>query len=154
MATQFPDDPRPDLPPPAPVVTPPPLTPAPNEAMGARTKMRDGRLVLMTLAEQAAFESELALRQAALQAPQVPERVSMRQAKSALAQMGYLDQVPAAIAAIVDDAERKLVQIAWDEETTVARAGELAQRLERSFGLTAAQVDALFVLAATFPAEG
>ena len=127
---------------------------APTVPMGTMHEMVDGVPVLMTLARQQAYEADLAERQAVLQAGEVPQRVTMRQAKSALLQMGMLAAVPAAIAGIEDAEERGLVEIAWVEETYVARAGDLAARLERSFNLTSGQIDALFVLANTFPAEG
>lgn len=131
-----------------------PQAPQQQVLMGTMHQLVDGVSVLMTLAEQQAYESDVARRQAVLQAGEVPQSVTMRQAKSALLQMGILDKVPAAIAAIEDAMERQLVQIAWDEEVIVSRSGDLAKRLERSFKRSPQQVDALFVLAATFPAEG
>lgn len=79
--------------------------------------------------------------------PAVPASINKRQAHRALLEAGLLDAAEAKIAAIEDPKERRIAQIEWDSQVyerssvfLVAFAGEL--------GLSAAQLDALFIQAA------
>lgn len=76
----------------------------------------------------------------------VPELVSMRKARRALLAAGLLDDVETAIAA----ASRE-VQIDWEFATEVRRDYPILREIQSAQGLTDAQVDDLFRLAATFP---
>lgn len=75
--------------------------------------------------------------------------VTMRQARLALLQSNLLSQVEAAIAAIEDPAQRQAVQIEWEYAAEVNRAHPWVQSLAAALGLTEAQLDDLFTLAAT-----
>ncbi|MEY4756847.1 MAG: hypothetical protein RJA34_1745 [Pseudomonadota bacterium] len=77
-------------------------------------------------------------------APQVPQSVTMRQARLALLGAGMLTQVNAAITQ-ADQA----AQIEWEYAQTVERNSALVQTLAAGLGLTDADLDALFVAAAT-----
>jgi hypothetical protein len=86
-------------------------------------------------------------------APPVPQSISSFQAKAAMLltpgkvpPATLLDDVTAAVAAAV--ATNPLAQLAFNEATTWNRTGSLVVGLSASLGLTAAQVDALFVMAA------
>lgn len=75
--------------------------------------------------------------------PQVPRVVSMRQARLALLRNGLLDTFDAAMSAPED-------KIWWDYSTIVERDNPLVVQKTAAAGLTEAQVDGLFVLAASF----
>lgn len=68
--------------------------------------------------------------------------VSMRQARLALLQLNLLDQVDAAI---TDRASK----IEWEYATSVERNSPLVQNLSSGLGLSQAQLDDLFILAAS-----
>jgi hypothetical protein len=76
--------------------------------------------------------------------PSAPTTITMRQAQLALLAAGLLDSVDAAIA----DAPRA-VQVTWATAGTVDRDNPLIAALQPTLGLTDAQLDALFELAAT-----
>ena len=78
--------------------------------------------------------------------PQEPIQniVTMRQARQALLQAGMLAAVNAAVAA-GDEATK----IAWEYSTEVQREFPLVQTMKASLGLTEAQLDDLFTLAAS-----
>lgn len=80
---------------------------------------------------------------------QVPQEVTMRQARLALLQVGLLDNVDAALAAIPDETQRKAAQIEWEYASTIQRHSPLLQNLFTQLGLTEEQLDNLFQLAAT-----
>lgn len=77
-------------------------------------------------------------------APVVPSEVSPRQARLALLGAGILDQVDAAIAQ-----QPKAVQVAWDYSVSVRRDNPLIAQIAAGLGMTEAQVDQLFITAAT-----
>lgn len=81
--------------------------------------------------------------------PQVPASVSMRQARLALDQVGLLDDVEAAIAAIPNAAQRRKAQIEWEYAQEVQRRHGLVPAMAQALGMTDAQLDDLFLLAAT-----
>ena len=78
----------------------------------------------------------------------IPTAVSMRQARLALYQEGKLDQVQPLIDAMAEPA-KTTTQISWDYATTVQRDDDLVIQLSAALGLTSADLDALFTLAAT-----
>lgn len=78
----------------------------------------------------------------------VPRAVTMRQARLALLGAGLLPAVNAAVAAmpgVAGDAAR----IEWEFSSEVQRDKALAQALASVLNLTDAQLDALFITAAT-----
>ena len=81
--------------------------------------------------------------------PVIVTVVTMRQARLALLQSSLLSQVEAAIAAIEDTAQRQAVQIEWEYAAEVNRTHPWVQHLATALGLTEAQLDDLFTLAAT-----
>ena len=74
----------------------------------------------------------------------VPASVTPRQARLALLQIGKLDAVSAALAAIPDPARRTAAQIEWEYATVIERNSPLVQSLAAGLGLTAPAIDALF----------
>ncbi len=77
----------------------------------------------------------------------VPQRITARQAQLALLEAGLLDDVEAVIEALPANV-RAHVRIEWDRATHVERGSEVTQMVAVALGLTAEQVDALFVSAA------
>lgn len=88
-------------------------------------------------------EAEWDAREAAVQRA-VPESVTIRQAKLALLQVGLLDDVEAAI-----NGSDRAVQIEWEYATEFRRDWPALLAMKPALGLTDAQVDDLFRLAAT-----
>lgn len=80
--------------------------------------------------------------------PAVPEVVTMRQARLALLQSGLLAQVNTAVAAM-PGAAGDAARIEWEFSSTVERNRPLVQSLVGALGMTDAQLDDLFRLAAT-----
>ena len=78
----------------------------------------------------------------------VPVSVTMRQARLALLQVGELDVVNAAIAAIPGDAGAA-ARIEWEFSSTVERNREYVKQIATGLGMTDKQLDDLFVLAAS-----
>ena len=74
----------------------------------------------------------------------IPASVTARQARLALLQIGKLDAVSAALAAIPDPAQRTAAQIEWEYATVIERNSPLVQSLAAGLGLTAPAIDALF----------
>lgn len=72
----------------------------------------------------------------------VPQSVDMAQARLALLDAGYLDDVEAAMAGMP-----KSAQIEWEFRTTVARSSSLVQAVAQLLSLTESQIDDLFILA-------
>lgn len=82
-------------------------------------------------------------------APQaVPQSVSMFQARTALRRAGLLAAVEAAVAASADPE----IQDAWEYATEFPRTSPTLAALAAQIGLTDAQVDDLFRVAATITA--
>ena len=75
---------------------------------------------------------------------QVPQVVTIRQAKLALLQAGLLDDVDAAVA----QADRT-TQIEWEYATEVRRGWQTLLTIQAELGLSERQVDDLFIMAAT-----
>lgn len=80
--------------------------------------------------------------------PSVPDVVTMRQARLALLQHGLLSQVNTSIANM-PGAAGDTARIEWEFSSTVERNRPLVQSLVGALGLTDAQLDDLFTLAAT-----
>lgn len=79
----------------------------------------------------------------------VPQEVSMRQAKLALLQFGILQQVNTAIASM-PGVQGEAARIEWEYATAVKRSAPLVTQIAGAFGLSDEQLDNLFILAATF----
>jgi hypothetical protein len=79
----------------------------------------------------------------------VPQEVTMRQAKLALLQYGLLQQVDTAIANM-PGVQGQAARIEWEYAATVKRNAPLLGQIASAFGLTDEQLDNLFILAATF----
>lgn len=80
--------------------------------------------------------------------PPVPQSVTMRQARLALLQTGLLEQVNTAVASL-PGATGEAARIEWEFSSTVERNRPLVQSLSVALNLTPAQLDDLFMLAAT-----
>lgn len=78
---------------------------------------------------------------------QVPQHVTMRQARLALLGAGKLALVDTAIDAL-DEPARTAARIEWEYSSTVLRRGPLVAMLGQAIGLNEAMVDALFIDAA------
>ena len=77
----------------------------------------------------------------------VPQRVTARQAQLALLDAGLLDDVDAIIEVLPANV-RAHVRIEWDRATHVERGSTVTQMVATALGLTATQIDELFVAAA------
>lgn len=82
-------------------------------------------------------------------APTIPTSLTPRQAKLALLSAGLLDDVDAAIEAIPDAATKRVAQIEWEYAQEVRRDWPLLNAVAAGMGMTDAQIDDLFTLAAT-----
>lgn len=81
--------------------------------------------------------------------PAVPAEVTRRQAKQALLLNGLLANVQPAIDAIPDPTQRAMIQIEWDDSQVFERSRPALIALGTALGLDAAELDALFIQAAT-----
>lgn len=81
--------------------------------------------------------------------PAVPETVTRRQAKQALAINGKLSLVQPAIDAIPDAAQRTLIQIEWDDSQEFQRNRASVIGIGTAIGLTSSELDDLFRQAVT-----
>ena len=77
----------------------------------------------------------------------VPQRITARQAQLALLDAGLLEDVDAVIEALPANV-RAHVRIEWGRAIHVERGSQVTQMVATALGLTAAQVDDLFVAAA------
>lgn len=78
----------------------------------------------------------------------VPASVTRRQAKQSLLLNGLLANVQPAIDAIPDATQRAMIQIEWDDSQVFERDRPALIALGSALGLSAAQLDALFIQAA------
>lgn len=78
----------------------------------------------------------------------VPAEVTMRQARQALHIAGKLAAVEAAIAALPEP-PRELARIAWEHSQVIERRAPFVVQLAAAIGMSDAEVDALFVSAAS-----
>ncbi|SDY39748.1 hypothetical protein [Nitrosomonas sp. Nm58] len=77
--------------------------------------------------------------------PEVPQSVTMRQARLALLNIGKLNDVDAALASIPDETQRKAAQIEWEYALEVQRNYGLVQQIASSLGLDNKTLDNLFI---------
>jgi hypothetical protein len=80
--------------------------------------------------------------------PEVPQSVTMRQARLALLGAGKLSAVDAAIASLPSP-QKEAAQIEWEFSSTVERNRPLVQTLGPALGLSESDLDQLFITAAT-----
>jgi hypothetical protein len=78
----------------------------------------------------------------------VPAEVTMRQARLALLEAGKLGAVASAIAALASPA-KEAAGIEWEYSNSVQRRNGFVEQLAPALGMTGADIDALFILAAT-----
>jgi hypothetical protein len=78
----------------------------------------------------------------------VPEAVTMRQARLALLGAGLLSQVDAAIASLPSP-QKEAAAIEWEYAQEVQRHNGLVPAMAQALGMTEAQLDDLFMQAAT-----
>jgi hypothetical protein len=79
---------------------------------------------------------------------EVPQKVTMRQARLALLAAGLLDDVEAAIDALTEP-PRTAARIEWEFSSEVFRGREFVLMLGQALELDSAAMDALFIEAAT-----
>lgn len=79
--------------------------------------------------------------------PQVPQAVTMRQARLALLGAGLLSQVDAAIASLPSP-QKEAAQIEWEYAAVVQRNHGLVPAMAQALGMTESQIDDLFIAAA------
>lgn len=80
-------------------------------------------------------------------APDVPQVVTMRQARLALLGAGLLQQVDQAIN-VLPEPQQSAARIEWDYSSEVHRDRDFVQQLGQALGLSDEQLDALFIQAA------
>ena len=78
--------------------------------------------------------------------PTVPQQVTMRQARLALLGAGLLDLVDPAIESLTSP-DKEAARIEWDFSSSVERHRPLVAMLGEKLGLTAEQLDELFITA-------
>lgn len=106
--------------------------------------------VPFTPEEEAARDAEEAQALIDAELAKIPTVVTMAQARKALILGGVsITAVNEAIADIPDPTERQLAETDWEYSTTVRRQSPLITSLAPALGLTEAEIDDLFVLAAT-----
>ncbi len=80
--------------------------------------------------------------------PVVPAEVTMRQARLALLAAGKIDAVEAAINALPDP-PKSAARITWAHSQVVQRQNGFVSQLAPAIGMSEAQIDALFIVAAS-----
>lgn len=106
------------------------------------TDYTDADNVLHTAAEQIAAETER------LRLASVPQSVTMRQARLALHAAGLLAGVDAAIASLSEPA-KTAAAIEWEYASSVERNAGLVPAMAAALGMSEADIDDLFITAAT-----
>lgn len=79
---------------------------------------------------------------------QIPQSVTMRQARLALLAAGKLDQVDATLAAMPEGVAKRAALIEWEYSSEVWRNKELVRTLGPALGLDDAALDSMFITAA------
>lgn len=79
--------------------------------------------------------------------PQIPEKVTMRQARLALHAAGLLNKVEDAIGAI-QEPQKTILEIEWNYASNVARNSQFVTSIGEILGLTSVEIDNLFLAAA------
>jgi len=97
---------------------------------------------------QAEIEAAYPAALAAAQRAAIPS-ITRAQAKAALIITGLIAQVQPAIDAIPDPLQRALAQNDWDERLHFERSNPTLAAMAAALGMTDAQLDDLFALAAT-----
>lgn len=110
------------------------------ETQGERDEFGAADLVRMTEAEVDAHLNPPT-------EPVVPERVTMRQARLALLGANLLDDVEAALAALEGTAGQA-ARIEWEYSQEVWRNKPFVQQVASALGMSAAQLDQMFITAA------
>jgi hypothetical protein len=90
--------------------------------------------------------------------PPTPEEIrsslpdlSRKQFRLGMRDLGVTSaMINAAIAAIEDDDQREIAQIEWEDSASYARMHPLIAQLAGAFGKTDAEIDAVWVMAATY----
>lgn len=77
----------------------------------------------------------------------VPQEITMRQARLALHAIGKLDAIDAIVSAMPDP-PREDIKITWEYSQTVERHNQFVKLLANSIGMSDYELDALFVAAA------
>ncbi len=77
--------------------------------------------------------------------PVVPQEITMRQAREVLIRSDLIDNVTPLLEAIPDPLERAVAINYWERSNTVQRRNPFVLTLGPALGLTAAQIDALFI---------
>ena len=104
--------------------------------------------VPFTAEEETTWAAEQAARAAAALIPVIPQEVTMRQARLALLAAGKLAAVNSAIAGMTGTAG-DAARIEWEFSSEVKRNQQLVISLGEALGMTAAQLDSLFIAAST-----
>jgi hypothetical protein len=91
--------------------------------------------------------AEIAAREAEALQPDVPQEVSMRQARLALLARSVLGQVDAAIESLPSP-DREAARIEWDYSSVVARNSPLVVMMGAALELNGGELDQLFMAAA------
>jgi hypothetical protein len=103
----------------------------------------------MTPQQIAGVQAVYAAHDPDLPAPvEVPKAVTMRQARLALLAQGMLGQIDAAIDSLPSP-QKEEARIEWEYSQEVQRDKPLVLNLAPALGLDSAQLDALFIAAAT-----
>lgn len=115
----------------------------------------DGALPAITLGGMVRSDGTLSFSQTRMDQhtaairPPIPQSVTRRQARQALLLAGLLDNVQPALDAITDATQRRLMQIEWDDSQEFHRQRPALLGLAAALGLNSAQIDQLFITAAT-----
>lgn len=79
---------------------------------------------------------------------EIPQTVTMRQARLALLSAGLLDSVNTALEGITDETQKRAALIEWEYAATVERDAQWVANLSSMLQLSQEQLDALFLDAA------
>ena len=106
------------------------------------------KIINVTTGEEVSIEltEEEILKFHAQRTNEIPSVVTMRQARLALLQQGYLSQVQTAIDSLPSP-QKEATQIEWDYSSEVHRDKPFVQSISVALGLTEEQLDSLFITA-------
>ena len=125
-----------------PLVSAKPVTPAGQVAVPLSIENIDGEWTQLWNVRDATPEEIEQMK------PIIPRQVTMRQARLALLSAGVLGNVASAIESL-DSPHREVAQIEWEFSSTVDRDRPLVTMLGPKLGLTAEQLDQMFITAET-----
>ena len=120
----------------------------PYDAATQKLNQVEPYLLAGTVYDVQAVDSTPAELAAALAAKRAAMSCTMRQARLALLQVGKLDEVDSAIAAM-SEPEKSTTRINWEYAASVDRVSPFVESLGGALGMTESDLDALFALAAT-----